>query len=119
VTWQTARTLTAQAVEAGAPIAANFVDLELSYANFVELSFTGTALGGAPGSVTLGVWHRSDAQIDRLCGVTIDAADVAAPEPVLLDWRGEKIHVRVESFTGGTAPTFTGTVNVVRQAKPG
>ena len=77
----------------------------------LEVRVRGASLGGSPGSVTLGVWRGSQGSIDKLGTIDIASADIAAPIPQIFELNGQTIWITVESFAGGTSPTFTGSLD--------
>lgn len=100
----------------GVPSGASFVALDTTvtrgFHKYLEvspdvLSFVGTVAATA---VKLGIWRRSGGRIDKVG--TIDITSGTALIPPVFDFFGEEICVRVESFTGGTAPAITGGIYV-------
>ena len=70
----------------------------------------GASLVGSPGSVTLGIWRLSDGSVDKLGTMTIAAGDIATPIPSIFECYDPAVYVTVESFSGGTVPTMSGTI---------
>jgi hypothetical protein len=118
MSWQTIRTLTTQAAEAGVPAPSLFVAHPEAgqYATasgripYAEIGFDFLALTGSPTAVTLAVWRLSDATVERILTTTIQAADVAAPIPLDVEVDAEALWVTVDSFLGGSGPTLSGVV---------
>lgn len=129
MTWTKLRDLTTPQTAEGrtAPSAGAFLGLEdvekfaqdgnrLAY---VELRFDAVTLAGtaAADSVTFGIWRKSDGKVDRVGSITILAADIGSPQPLILDFHGESIALKVESFSGGTAPNVA-TIVWARPVRP-
>jgi hypothetical protein len=118
MTWQTIRTLTTQAAEAGVPTSTLFVAHpdagQYSQSGgripYVEVGFDSLVLAGSPTAVTLAVWRLSDAKVERLLTTTIPAAEIGSPIPLDVEVDAEALWVTVDSFTGGTAPTLDGVI---------
>jgi len=106
--WTSVRTVTTQAAEgtsAPTPTAA------LSSAGRkVEVRLRSGVVGGAPTSVTLGVWRGSQGSVDKMGAITLQAAAIGVSQPAFLDFYGQNVWVTVESFVAGTAPTLCGTI---------
>jgi hypothetical protein len=119
-TWQTLRTLSAQAAEGTTEPTSSFVNFDNSSAFLVdgskvplfEFSVYGGSLTGSPTSATFGVWRQSDGSIDKIATITIALADIAASPPVVVDFMGEQVWILVESFAAGSSPKFTGTIRI-------
>ncbi len=77
----------------------------------LEVRVRGASLGGSPGTVTLGVWRGSQGSFDKLGTIEIAAADIASPIPQLFELNGLNVWITVESFAGGSTPTFTGSID--------
>lgn len=109
MTWTVIRSLDAQGAEADAPAEGEFVPLG-AYKRYVEVAFESLVFGGAPApaSVTFGLWRRSDGRTHKIGTTTIASGET--PTPLILDFHGDQLHVRVESFSGGTTPDVSGTV---------
>jgi hypothetical protein len=118
MTWQTIRTLTTQAAEAGVPSSALFVAHPEAgqYAAasgrvpYVEVGFDSLVLAGSPTGVVLAVWRLSDAKVEKVLAVTVQAADAAAPIPLDVEADAEALWITVDSFVGGTSPTLSGVL---------
>lgn len=116
--WKLARTFTAQTAESAAPSAGDFVTLPQGGKSYgdgarqskVELSIGTLTFGGtvAASAVTLAIWRLSGGRIDRVGSIVCVTG--VTPDSPLIDFNGESICIRAESFTGGTAPTVAGTV---------
>jgi len=109
MSWTDLRVLTAQAVEAGAPVANDFVTMN-DFAEYVEIRFTPLTLAGGPTAVTFAIWRQDEGQIDKVSTVEVTSAQAPAPLAVIVYYQGAKIHGRVDSFTGGAGQTVTGTL---------
>jgi hypothetical protein len=123
--FKTIKTYTAQASADAQPSAVtSFTDLEGldtmaprgRISRLVELRLDSASVGGTanPTAVTFDIyrWNRLDSTRDYLGSWTIAAADIAAGKVapyVVGEAYTHYITVALASFTGGTAPTFTGT----------
>lgn len=71
------------------------------------------ATTGSPTAVTISIWrlNRTDLTKDPIYDWTINATDITAGkvQPVIVETWGNEVMTQV-TFTGGTAPTFTGTI---------
>lgn len=111
--WTTVRTLAAQVGEAtSTPDAATMVDLGQSAPRVEVRLAAGASTPSAPTAISLHVW-RDAGGVDKLGTIDIAAADVAASIPKLFEFHARRVYVTV-SFTGGSTPTLTGTI----QARP-
>lgn len=111
--WTTIRTLTAQVGEATTtPSAALAVDLGQNAPRVEVRLASGASTPSVPTSITLHVWRDTNG-VDKLGTIDIAAADVAASIPKLFEFAARRVYVTV-SFTGGSTPTLTGTI----QARP-
>ena len=106
--WTSVRTVTTQAAE-GASAPTSLVALA-NPARKVEVRLRSGVVGGAPTSVTLGVWRGSQGSVDKMGTVTLQGSSIAVPQPAFLDFYGQNVWVTVESFSGGTTPTLSGTI---------
>lgn len=77
----------------------------------LEVRVRSASLGGSPSAVTLGVWRGSQGGFDKLGTIDIAATDIAAPIPRLFELNGLNVWITVESFVGGAAQTFTGSID--------
>ncbi len=121
--WRTARTLVAQVAEAGAPLAAAFTDMPVDDGHpgprrYIELSFGELTFAGgvAATSCVLGIWRIAEDRIDKVATVSVNPG-ANTNNPPLVDFFGDKIHIRVESFPDGTTPNIAGSV-VYRNVSP-
>ena len=129
MTWQQLRMLSAQAVDGGsAPVAGAFVAHAnaAQYASdegcvrYFEIGFDSVAVGGAPTSVTLGVWRTSgDAnpaspslgvKIDKLTTITLAASALSPVAPIFVEAIATGLALTVDSFVGGTSPNVSGAI---------
>ena len=106
--WITARTLAAQGGEAGVPAAVLGADLGQA-TPFVEFRVRDLVLAGAPTSITFSFWRVEGTVVELLGTRTILAADVGMQKPARFVCEESKVYVTV-AFTGGAAPTVTGSV---------
>ena len=108
--WVTVRTLSGATADATPTTASTFVDLNLSPAPRVEIRVRGCSLANSPTSVTLGVWRLSGGAVDKLGTITIASGDIATPVPQLFEIYDPSVYVTVDSFSGGSSPTITATI---------
>lgn len=116
--WRTLRAFAAVAAESARP------DDNSAWVSLGEASSraevrvaTGATAANTPTSVSLTFWRRTKSTdntsiIDSVASATlsVSVADVAEGNPVVIaDFGGSDIYVTV-SFSGGSSPTFTGTV---------
>ena len=118
--WRTLRTFAAVTAESSPPLAGDAWVSVKEPAREVEVRVViGATSGGTPTSVLLSVWRKTrdnagNAVIDRVKTITLSnsSTDVAEGDPtVITPAVGELFYVTV-GFSGGTAPTFTGTVQI-------
>lgn len=109
--WKEIRDLTVAIVAEGttAPASNLFVNVSTKgdLQRHVEISFDALTFAGtvAASSAKIGVWRMVGNRIDKVG--TIDLFAATYPEARILEhFNGEKIWLRVESFSGGTAPTL-------------
>jgi hypothetical protein len=111
---------TTQAAESGAPAAAlaNFVTVpglprSQNVSRLVELRLDSPVTAGSPTSVVFDVYryNRDDATVDYLTTWTVAQTDITASKvaPLIVETYGNELMTKV-SFSGGTTPTFSGTV---------
>jgi hypothetical protein len=126
MTWQTIRTLTTQAAEAGVPSSALFIaHPEASLysqsggrVSFIELGFDSLSVAGSPTGGVLAVWRIAETKVEKLFVTTVQAADIGAPLVLTVQSDSEAVWVTVDSFVGGTSPTLSGVVRY-RPARAG
>jgi hypothetical protein len=126
MTWQTIRTLTTQAAEAGVPSSALFIAHpdagQFSQVGgrvpFIELGFDSLSVAGSPTGVVLAVWRIAETKVEKLFVTTVQAADIGAPLVLTVQSDSEAVWVTVDSFIGGTSPTLSGVVRY-RPARAG
>lgn len=117
--WVTVRAFSGVAAEASVPLySAAFADL-LGRGQKVEVRLVpGGTTANSPSGVTFSIWRRdgvvsdANARIDRLATISaaVSSNALATTEPVLVEFWGRWLYVTASSFAGGTAPTFTGTI---------
>lgn len=109
MTWTTIRTFDSQAAEVtSAPASASVVDLG-QYGPRCEIRLVGGAVTGSPDAVLLHVWRASGGSVDKLGTISIPPADIETPTPAIYSINERNCYVTV-SFSGGTDPTLSGTV---------
>lgn len=107
--WIDVRELTTDGADAGSPVAADMVSLEQDGPR-VEVRLVDGAVAGTPTSVTFGVWRKSGAYVDKLGTFTVTGASIATSQPAIFELYDGNVYVTVESFSGGTSPTVSGTL---------
>ena len=116
----TVKAYTAQAVEATAPTAVqtNFASIigrprNGNISRLVEFRLASPSVSGSPTAVLFDIYrfNPGTVTVDYLTTYTVNATDITAGKvaPIIAETWGNELMVKV-SFTGGTAPTFTGTV---------
>lgn len=109
--WVTVRSLTTNAGSEATPTTGNaFVEVAGQLMPRVEVRVVGGSLANTPTSVTLGIWRKSGGYVDKLGTWTIALGDIANPVPQMFESYDQSIYVTVDSFSGGTVPTITATV---------
>lgn len=117
------KTLTAQAAAETAPTttATNYVTVDGRAKNqnitrLMEFRLKNASVANAPASVSFDVWRLVDGVRDPLGTWTVLGADITAGkvQPITLETWGNEVMVTLSAFSGGTSPTFTGTI----QARP-
>lgn len=108
--WQTVRSLSGATADATPTTSAAFVAIGISPTPRVEIRVRGGSLANSPASVTLGVWRLSGGAVDKLGTITIASGDIATPIPQLFEIYDPSVFVTVDSFSGGSSPTMTATI---------
>lgn len=110
--WTTVRVLSGQAAETGVPAPASFVRLRGrgSRPRWIEFLLDGGSVAGSPTDVTFTVWALADGKVVKAGRITMSANDAAEQGAAALRVYADEVYVTVESFTGGTSPTVSGTV---------
>lgn len=108
--WKTVRTLSGATADATPTTGSAFVSLAVEAVPRVEIRVRGGSLANSPASVTLGVWRLSGGAVDKLGTITIASGDIATPVPQLFEIYDPSVYVTVDSFSGGSSPTMTATI---------
>lgn len=104
------RTLAGAAADSEPPLAASFVSLGTPANSFVSLSYSITSVANSPTAVTFRTWRNLNGTIDKIDEFTVQATELpftATRQSVL---SSGSVYVTA-TFTGGTVPTVTGTIN--------
>lgn len=108
--WVTIRSLSGQIAESAPTTLSAFVDIAQQPMPRVEVRVRSGSLANTPAAVTLAVWRKSGGAVDKLGTIVIASTDIATPIPQLFESYDSSIYVTVESFSGGTSPTMTATI---------
>ncbi len=104
--WTTIRTLVAQIGESATPSA---VALGVS-APHVEFVFDTITTPSVPTSVVFTFWRGVDGNVDKICTLTVAAADLATMPPRILSGVDASNVAVTVAFVGGSTPTISGVI---------
>lgn len=78
----------------------------------VEFRLKSASVANSPTSVSFDIWRWEDGVRDYLTTWVVAGADITAGKvaPLMLETYGNELMATLSAFTGGTSPTFTGTV---------